>query len=50
VSREKLVLDVEGKKRGSKWGKEVYETRMIGRNGRWEVRLETRRDNDMNDE
>lgn len=23
---------------------------MIGRNGRWEVRLEARRDNDMNDD
>jgi hypothetical protein len=43
-------VKVEGKKKGSNWAREVYETRIIGRNGRWEVRLEARRDNDMSDE
>jgi hypothetical protein len=45
-----LVVKVEDKMRGSKWAREVYETKKTGRNSRWEVRLEARRDNDMNDE
>jgi hypothetical protein len=39
-------VKVEGKNRGIKWAREVYETRMTGRNGRWEEK----KDNDVNDE